>query len=191
MALDLTPAQRLERDTRRVHGRKAKDHEGMSSDEYCSPPEIAVPLFDFWGWTGCDPCSNERSIIKASVILTSGGLVLPWGRPRIERTAYANWPYSQNDPWAAKAIAELAAKRVAELVILCMTATSTLWWRSLMMQPRRNPRVICTKRLGFLGPDGKPVDSSRFEPALIYYGARWKAFDKHFGHVARWSTWGR
>lgn len=186
MALDLTPAQRLERDTRRAHGRKAKDHEGMSSDEYCSPPEIAGPLFDFWGWADLDPCSNERSIIKARTIFTTGGLVFPW-----KRKTYENHPYSQNDPWAAKAIAEMKAQRVAELVILCMTATSTHWWQGLMLKPRRNPRVICTKRLGFLGADGKPVDSSRFEPALIYYGARAKAFDKHFGHVARWSTWGR
>jgi hypothetical protein len=170
----------------RSAGRKAKDHDGISSDEWCSPPEVGEPLYDFWGYADCDPCSNLRSVIRAITVYTTAGLVLPW-----RRKSYANWPYSQNEPWSAKAIAEMKAGRVRELVVLCMTATSTRWWQNLMIEPRRNPRVILTKRLKFLGPGGVPVDSSRFEPALIYYGARTGAFDRHFRHIAMWSTWGR
>lgn len=167
-------------------GKQVKDHGGISSDEWCSPRAVTVPLKDFWGRTDTDPCSNERSIVDAVRALTSGGLVFPW----LKKT-YANWPYSQNEPWASKAVHELGAGNITELVILCMTATSTAWWRSLMLKPRRNPRVIMTKRLKFIGPDGKAVDSSRFEPALIYYGPRARRFDKHFAHIAMWSTWGR
>ena len=170
----------------RASGRRDQNHGGISSDSWCSPPEVAVPLFDFWGWADCDPCSNERSIIKARKRYTEGGLIKPW----LEQT-YNNNPYSQNEVWADKAIHEMRVGHVAELVILCMTATSTRWWHRYMIEPRRNPRVILTKRLKFLGPGGKPVDSSRFEPALIYYGKRSAAFDRHFAHVAMWSAWGR
>lgn len=173
-------------------GRRIKNHDGISSDAWCSPPEIASPLLDLYGRpVGCDPCSNERSIIQARRRLTTGGLVLPWGHGADDDDAYANWPYSQNVPWAGKALHELATGRIVELVILCMTATSTTWWRRLMLYPKRNPRVILTKRIKFLGPNGKPVDSSRFEPALIYYGWNNRRFDKTFAHLAMWSTWGR
>jgi hypothetical protein len=180
--MNLAPAQ----PPKRSGGRKAKDHGDLNSDSWCSPPEVAEPLFDFWGWADLDPCSNERSIIKARTIYTTAGLILPW-----KKKTYQNHPYSQNDPWSAKAIAEMKAQRVKELVILCMTASSTLWWSALMHQPRRNPRVICTKRIPFLDGSGEPGDSSRFEPALIYYGPNTARFDRHFRHLARWSTWGR
>jgi hypothetical protein len=159
----------------------------MTSDEWCTGPEIATPLLDLWdGPADCDPCSNERSIVKAVTKYCEGGLILPW-----KRKTYQNHPYSTNEPWVAKAIREMQVGRVRELVILCMTATSTRWWQRLMIEPKRNPRVITTKRLKFIGPSGKPMDSSRFEPALIYYGKRTKQFDREFRHVAMWSTWGR
>ncbi len=60
------------------------------------------------------------------------------------------------------------------------------------LAPRRNPRVICTKRIPFLGPSGLPLASgARFDTSLIYYGPKVKKFDKLFRHVARWTTWGR
>lgn len=157
----------------------------MTSDEWCTGPEISVPLYDFWGLCG-DPCSNDRSIIRTHSRYTEFGLQLPWWKQ-----TYENHPYSTNDPWQRKACYELKLGRVSELVVLCMMAPSTAWWRGFMTEPKRNPRVIATKRLKFLGPDGNPQDSSRFDPALIYIGRRVAAFDKHFAHVAMWSTWGR
>lgn len=171
----------------RRSGRQIKNHDGISSDAWCSPPVVTNGLRDFFGRpVDVDPCSNERSLVWALRHLTIGGLVLPW-----DEITYANWPYSQNDAWSHKAVAEMKARRVSELVILCMTATSTRWWQSLMLEPKRNPRVLLTKRLKFLGPDGLPVDSSRFEPALIYYGSKSAKFDRTFRHVTMWSTWGR
>ena len=167
--------------------RQVKDHGGMSSDEWCTPPEVADPLFQFWGVADYDCCSNTRSVIKAlDAAIERGGLIRPY-----RRKTWQNHPYSQNDVWSQKAVQELKVGHVQELVILCMTATSTLWWQNLMHKPKRNPRVICTKRLPFLGPTGKPEDSSRFDPALIYYGQYAKKFDACFRSIARWSTWGR
>lgn len=172
----------------------------MSSDEFCTPPLIIDPLRElFAGGPDCDPCSNARSIVGAKVaytVATPGSLSWrPWGGPKIgtgSGTVYANWPYSTNEPWAHKACLELRTERVSELVVLCMVATSTVWWRNLMNRPKRNPRVLATPRLKFIGVDGRVTrDTSRFDPALIYYGPRVKTFDRLFKHVARWATWGR
>jgi hypothetical protein len=62
-------------------------------------------------------------------------------------------------------------------------------------KPRRNPRILALKRISFLDPyatdPGKKRQGCRFEPALIYFGKRTARFDRAFGHLARWSTWGR
>lgn len=164
------------------------DSGDISSDSLCTPPEIINPIYDLFGGTiDCDPCSNEHSIVRATTAYTYGGLVRPWGR----RT-YENQPYSINKPWIEKSIYEMRIGNVHELVILCMTATSTDWWKKAMSKPRRNPRVICTKRIKFLGPGGKPLkNGARFDTSLIYYGSKPGKFDKLFAHVAMWTTWGR
>lgn len=164
------------------------DSGDISSDSLCTPPDILTPLYELYaGRVSCDPCSNEHSLVVADRVLTSGGLVFPWGKK-----TYANWPYSSNDPWVDKAIYEMKIGRVAELVILCMTATSTRWWNKAMVLPRRNPRVMCTKRIKFLGPNGKPLPhGARFDTSLIYYGPNVKKFDRLFSRHAMWSTWGR
>jgi len=160
----------------------------IDSDSLCTPAKIYEPLAAFWdGRIDCDPCSNEHSRVPAAVSYAFGGLLRPWGWH-----TYQNHPYSTNDPWIDKAIAEMKIGRVRELVILCMTATSTRWWKKAMEAPKRNPRVICTTRIKFNGPNGMPLkNGARFDTSLIYYGARERAFDKQFKHVAMWSTRGR
>lgn len=165
----------------------------ISSDSLCTPPEIATPLAQlFGGPVDIDPATNEHSIIQARRIYTWGGLMRPWVGPRKDGSAFVNWPYSTNDPWAAKALHEMKIQHVRELVILCMSATSTRWWAGLMINSKRNPRVMCTKRIPFLGPNGVEMESgARFDTALIYYGPRSLVFDREFKHQAMWSTWGR
>lgn len=160
----------------------------ISSDSLCSPPEIVNSVYEILGDPiGCDPATNEHSIIRAKTAYTWGGLIKPW-----KERSYVNWPYSTNEPWADKAIREMKIGHVTELMILCMTATSTMWWQKTMLLPRRNPRVICTRRLAFLGPSGKPLkNGARFDTSLIYFGRHVRKFDKEFAHVARWTTWGR
>lgn len=167
--------------------RVVKDHGGMTSDEWCSPPEVISPIPIVWGHRALfDPCSNRRSIVGAEVELLTGGLTRSW-----QNFSWVNWPYSQNDAWSAKALYEMRVGNVSEMIVLCMMAASTLWWQRMMLKPKRNPRVIATKRLKFIGPHGEKIDSSRFEPALIYYGSKHARFDRAYKHVAMWSTWGR
>lgn len=170
------------------------------TDEWCSPPEIADALVEFFdGPVDVDPCSNARSIIKAVLAYTSGGLVLPWCLPaglardsRKTRSCYENFPYSQGDLWTAKALHEIKVGNVTELVRLSMASTSTHWWADMCNKPRRNPRILALRRMVFIDPteQGRKF-VSRFEPALTYIGPRTRQFDKTFAHLTRWSTWGR
>jgi hypothetical protein len=154
------------------------------SDHWCTPLEVALPLVQFFGGpVDCDPCSNATSIIDAVTAYTFGGLQFPWGK-----TSYMNNPYSTNVPWAEKAVHEMRVGRVEELVTLMMVAPSTDWWSTLCNKAPRNPRMIFTKRLKFIG-DQK--HGARFDTVLKYYGRRVRQFEREFSHLARWTRWGR
>ena len=172
----------------------------VDSDSLCTPPTILDPIYELYeGMIDVDPCSNPHSIVRAKIAYYTGGLTMPWsangrvgGPPGND---YENHPYSINDPWMQKAVYEMKVGHVRELVVLCMAAPSTYWWQGFMIKPRVNPRVVCTGRLKFMGPDGRPMkDTARFDTALIYYPSRKSRvakFDRLFKHVTRWSTWGR
>lgn len=168
-----------------------------TSDSWCSPPEIADPLAQFFaGPVDVDPCSNSRSIIRARMAYTAGGLTLPWRLRRpVDETCYENFPYSMPEHWTAKLLIELASGRVREHVRLSQMDTSTKWWADQCIKPRRNPRILALKRIAFLDPfsdeSGMKRESCRFAPALTYYGPRPQKFEREFAHLTRWTTWGR
>jgi hypothetical protein len=165
-----------------------------TSDWWCSPAEIADPLEEFYGGpVGIDPCSNDRSIIRAVVALTYGGLVRSWRTAK--RTGYQNDPYSQAGAWTDKMLRELRYGNLREHVRLSMFTPSTKWWVNMCATPRCNPRILALKRISFLDPfadeAGQKRDSCRFELALTYFGPRPERFTKVFAHLTRWTTWGR
>jgi hypothetical protein len=166
------------------------------SDWWCSPPEIRDPLEQFFsGPVDVDPCSNDRSIIKAHEARTFGGLVLPWWRNGTPGTVYQNDPYSKAGVWTEKMLLEIGSGRVTELVRLSMMSTSARWWGDMCSYPARNPRILGLKRIKFLDPDSPQAGmrrmTCRFEPALTYFGPRIDEFTKAFAHLTRWATWGR
>jgi hypothetical protein len=168
-----------------------------TSDSWCSPPEIADPLEEFFdGPVDVDPCSNDRSIIRSRLAFQRGGLIRPWRLPvSTKRTVYENDPYSKATAWTEKMLAELACGNVRELVRLSMMATSTAWWSRMCYAPKRNPRILGLKRIAFLDPfaasAGEKRMGCRFEPALTYFGPRTREFTRVFAHLTRWATWGR
>lgn len=175
-------------------------HVRMDSDSWCSPPVVTDPLAQFFhGPVDVDPCSNGNSIVAARVAFTAGGLHLPWRLKRpVSRTGYENQPYSKGKLWAPKAVTELVIGNLDELVRLVMVSTSTEWWGqqcgTLLTyvdgkgRVPRNPRIMFTKRLKFIGDK---TFGARFDTALVYYGSRTRQFEKEFSHLARWTTWGR
>lgn len=150
----------------------------MSSDNWCSPQVIDDDLGELNDGrpVDCDPCSNGRSLIRARVAYTTGGLILPWNpRRRPNAKTYENPPYSLLGPWTGKGLAELEREDgPTELVRLVPVATSTVWWRrAMLVEPRRRrvprPAVIFTRRLAFIDEDGSVVNGARFDAALIFY----------------------
>lgn len=174
----------------------------MSTDDWCSPPEITDLLVEFWGGRcDLDPCSNGRSIVKAKRALTAGGLHLPWGKRTFE-----NNPYSRMDPWVDKGAHEMAAGRTVELVTLWPVATSTRWWkRAVGFDPVApelrdgkevivsNPTILFPKRLAFIDERGVQVKGCRFDSVLFFYGPerRHKIFGHVFSSLINWQTRGR
>lgn len=169
----------------------------MDSDSWCSPPAVGDPLEQFFGGpVGTDPCSNDRSIIKANVAYHAGGLHLPWWTPPAgKRTAYENFPFSKPLPWTVKMLHELDTN-LEEHVRLGPVSTSTLWWRTMcgiedVVAPKKrrpNPRLLFTGRIKFMGDVGF---GARFDCVLAYWGSRTAEFDKAFAHLTKWSSWGR
>jgi len=166
----------------------------FSTDNWCTPPEVSVPLEDFFGGpVGIDPATNDRSIIKSIVRYTELGLALPWYKKAQgkNRSCFMNEPYSISGGFTDKANDEMHAERVTELVRLTTGSPSTAWWRRACKKSPRNPRIIFTRRLSFIGPHGKKMSTCRFEPALLYYGPRVAEFERAFKSIQRWTRWGR
>lgn len=183
----------------------------MSTDDWCTPHVVDVCLYDFFGGPAdLDPCSNNRSIMRARKALTAGGLHLPW-----RKKTYSNPPYSQMLPWVEKGVREMtldpktakARAHCEELVTLWPVAPSTIWWkRAVGLEPipamvkggreitAMNPTLIFTKRLAFIDESGQAVSGCRFDSVLFFYGAkerRHKDFLHAFAPLINWSTRGR
>lgn len=187
----------------------------MGLDGWCTPREVAEPLEDFFdGPVDFDPCSNERSIIKARAANTRPvGLLIPWfGKvaPRVlGRTTYENPPYSKLLAFTDKSIKELDRRdidvpvRERQLVRLVTCAPSTAWWRRAVgrepvtvgsvatMQisiKAPKPTLIITNRLEFINEMGEIEESARFDSALFYYGPREEKFLRTFAPITSWSV---
>ena len=163
----------------------------MSQDEWCSGPDVTVPLAKFFhGPVGLDPCSNERSIVRAKRTYCAGGLALPWDAP----TIYKNEPYSRLAAWAEKTVAELAipyrGKR-KELVGLEPVCTSAEWWDITVAA---DPLLVFTKRLSFIDENGIVAKSgARFDSVFTVWAnkRREAEFLRLFAPVVRFATRGK
>jgi hypothetical protein len=175
----------------------------MGTDNWCTPPEVADPLEQFFGGpVDLDPCSNARSIIRAVQTYRAGGLHLPWAK-----TNFENPPYGRLDLWTDKGIYEIVVvERVRELVRLVPVATSTGWWRRAVAvdetpaiwgdahEPRArlvrapDPLILFTKRIAFLNEEGMPQSGARFDSVLFYYGKRREAFRREFKAITSWEA---
>lgn len=153
----------------------------MNSDSWCSPREVVDPLHELWpGGIDLDPCSNERSIVRARTAWTIGALQRTWFADRW-RSVYANPPYSNLRVWVPYAVRQwhLAGDRHLELVMLVPVATSTDWWQYLLTAEA----LVFTPRLKFIGDKNS---TARFDTVLAYWGARSGTFCKAFAPLTRW-----
>jgi hypothetical protein len=171
-----------------------------SMDDWCSPPEVTVPMVQvFQGPVGLDPCSNERSLVFARRCYRGKvALLLPWD----DESNYENPPYSELPSFTAKGLREIVrVDHTTDLLRLVPAATSTGWWRlavgaePLLVGRRevraRKPLVIFTKRLSFIGTNGRKQTSARFDCALILHttktSLRRRAL-REFSAITSWTS---
>lgn len=151
----------------------------MGTDCWCTPRDIAAAL----GWFDLDPCSNERSHIRAMLalqpepvisvggevderVLVNGrlpgrrqadGLAYNWGRSSV----FVNPPYSKPLPWAEK-----LRDHAGPWCALVKLDPTTRWWAALM---EASPTVApFRKRIKFEGAPGEPTMTANFPSVLVY-----------------------
>lgn len=125
----------------------------MSTDDWCTPRWLA----DLLGPFDLDPCSNERSHIKAETVCIEGtadGLKERWARWRV----FVNPPYSKPLPWCQK-----LRDHDGPWCALLKLDPSTRWWAALM---EATPTVApFRKRLKF---EGDQSMTANFPSVLVY-----------------------
>lgn len=166
----------------------------MGFDEWCSPPEVALPLRGYYrrrkGYVDLDPATNGRSLIWSRRRYTAGALFLPW-----DGDFFENPPYSRMLDFARKAMAELDIPyrgRRKEATRLVTVATSTEWWEITV---EKDPLLIFTKRLRFIDERGIQGDAARFDSVIQAWAtpARERELVEHLGpivlHTCRGRDW--
>ena len=126
-------------------------------DSWCTPQWLTklLPVVDL------DPCSNERSTVKARTAyrLDRGedGLALPW-----VGSIFVNPPFSNILPWAQK----LNAEPVVGAAFLVNVDPSTAWWHELTKRLRY--ALFFRRRIQFAPPGGvKPSTNSKPQALLM------------------------
>jgi hypothetical protein len=146
-------------------------------------PEWIVDAVECVDLIALDPCSNERSPVRAETKWTlydgNDGLTKSWLKATQGRLAYVNPPYGPGHllPWAEKIVAEVT--KGVEVIDLVPGAFDTGWWRHLMT--RCNAVAYLNARVRHVGGDH---NGGMFPSALHYFGPRPFRFLSAFEDVA-------
>lgn len=144
-------------------------------DNWCTPPEIVELVSSYFdGKIDLDPCSNEESIVPATVKLTKeqDGLAHEW-----RGYVYANHPFGRGQ--AKKWLAKAKGSDNAVVITLTKFDPSTNWWNAYAW----DADAICVpaKRIKFLGaPSG-----ADFPVALLLYRGNTQRFSEVFSKLGK------
>src|ERR1017187_9254128 len=134
--------------------------------DWCTPPEIYLPVQKFFGEIDLDPCSNPKSGVPAKkrymLELGQDGLKAEWkGR------VYCNPPYGRGlKDWIEKADYEAdTVDHASEVILLIPAAVGTKNWQETIF---RYANGICflKGRIKFQGATA----SAPMACALVYFG---------------------
>lgn len=105
-------------------------------DDRATTPELFAECVDRWGMFTLDVAAAAHNAkCPRFYTLTDDGLMQPWRGHRV----WCNPPYSDIEPWIAKAIAEHAASPADTTITLVLPANRTeqSWWQDLI-EPHRD-----------------------------------------------------
>ncbi|MCY4173728.1 MAG: DNA N-6-adenine-methyltransferase [Cyanobacteria bacterium MAG CAR3_bin_5] len=156
------------------------------SQHWGTPPKYVNLIRDFFGGTiGLDPCSNQYSIVNATVeyrLPHSDGLVDPWNAS----TIFVNPPYGRDRErgtgirdWLRRC-REAHFQHNSEVLALVPVATNTRHWKNFVFGAADGVAFLYDTRLRFL-ENGK--DTGKGAPmscAMVYWGQRYDRFEEMF-----------
>jgi DNA (cytosine-5)-methyltransferase 1 len=138
------------------------------SDEWATPWDFFWQL-DAEFCFGFDAAAQPWST-KCLKYASKNSLGVSWFDPLKPRAVWLNPPYSNIDPWLAKARAEAA--RGATVVCLLPCVPDRKWWATHVEGHASEVRLVSGKRLYFQSaPDQKPTRAPFPSCVVIYRGA--------------------
>lgn len=156
------------------------------SQSWCTPPKYVNAIRSFWnGVIELDPCSNEYSIVDATVeymLPEKDGLAQEWNA----RTIYVNPPYGADRErgttiknWLAKC-SQAHIDFGSEVIALIPVAPNTAHWKKYIFGQATSICFLYDTRLRFLE---RGLDVGKGAPmacCLVYWGNDNDRFFEHF-----------
>ena len=155
------------------------------SQEWCTPPKYVTAIQEFFDHSiELDPCSNQHSIVGATVeyCLPVDGLAESWDYA----TIFVNPPYGRDQErrttirdWLRRC-AESHKRHGAEVLGLVPVATNTRHWKAYVFSSATAVAFLYDTRLRFLengkdGGKGAPMSC-----AMVYWGTDYDRFERIF-----------
>jgi site-specific DNA-methyltransferase (adenine-specific) len=152
--------------------------------DWCTPPEIYLPVVKFFGQIDLDPCSNPKSGVPANVRLmlekNENGLEKDWAlyttREYFGTRVYCNPPFGRGlRAWVEKAHKGTQYPNMVETILLIPAAVGTKLWQELVFQWAF---AVCflKGRVKFQGATA----SAPMDCALVYFGPNSEKFEDEF-----------
>jgi len=147
------------------------------SVHWCTPPKYVEPIRDFFaGEIELDPCSNDESVVGATVELYTGGLEYNWN---IHQKVFVNPPYGRYGETTIYHWLEKCYNHNGEIIALIPVAPNTKHWKEFVFKSD----VVCflgDTRLKFLIDGSTDNKGASMACALIYWGHRKDEFIDKF-----------
>lgn len=143
---------------------------------WCTPPEIYIPIIQFFGQIDLDPCSNPQSQVPATK-----RFMLELGQDAFKQhwagKVFINPPFGRGlAAWTQRVVEEYNnGSSVSEVIMLIPAAVGTKMWQDIIF---RHASAICflKGRVKFQGADA----SAPMDCALVYWGGRSAQFQDEF-----------
>ncbi len=156
------------------------------SQHWCTPPKYINVIKKFFGGEiALDPCSNENSIVMASIeyrLPHQDGLVEPWDAP----TIFVNPPYGRDrargtgiKDWLLRC-SEAHSRYDSEVLALVPVATNTRHWKNFVFGVADGVAFLYDTRLRFLENGLDRGKGAPMSCAMVYWGSRYDQFEETF-----------
>jgi len=157
-----------------------------ASLHWCTPPKYVDAIRDFFGGEiSLDPCSNEYSIVAATVeyrLPEVDGLIEEWDAP----TVFVNPPYGRDRirgtgicDWLRKC-SETHVRYGGDVLALVPVATNTRHWKEFVFGAADSVVFLYDTRLRFLEKGKDTGKGAPMSCALVYWGTRHDSFEEAF-----------